>query len=117
MTKFGYDKPTSSRLAMDIKQGATSALRDLRQAEKDTAPVLGANFAMDGVTSAADLYGAALRKLGIKTEGVHPSAYAGMFQLAGRSGFDGSRTALAADAASRADFDAQFPSVARIKKL
>lgn len=63
---------------------AAVAARDaLHSARKDVEPILGV-VAMD---SAADVYKAALDKLGIATDGVHPSAFKALLQ-ATRKGTD-----------------------------
>jgi len=74
-----------------IAQGHASAMagfRAIREAEKAVAPLVGELPAMD---SADDVYEAALKQLGVKTAGIHPSAFPALIDAqkqirAGKSG-------------------------------
>jgi hypothetical protein len=82
----------------------------LTEARTKVLPVIGV-VAMD---SAAEVYGAALTKLGIDTNGVDPSAFAALFDVATKS-----TAPLAQDGAPAAgtkSMSEAFPGFDRIKR-
>ena len=93
---------------------AFRAMNDLREAEREVQPVLGTVPAMD---SAADVYRAALDRMGVDLAGVEPHAYAGLFRALRKSNPGKLREAARApamDAAARRGFDARFPNSGRL---
>lgn len=91
--------------------------RDKQEAYQAVRPHVG-ELAMDH-ESAADIYADALSILGVKTKGVHPSAYPTLLELAGtnRASKSPRRTEIAADAALVGSFDQMYPDAARIKVI
>ena len=64
--------------ADSIRASLRQEFRALRQAEDDVRPLVGTLVAMD---SADEVYAEALKQLGVKIEGVHPSAYPALIQM------------------------------------
>jgi hypothetical protein len=98
--------------AMNPVAGARDPVRRLRQlleAERETAPIVGNIIAAD---SAEQVFGIALSRLGIKTDGVHSSGFGAIFKAArDRQRAGGPLTAM--DSAAAASFAQRFPDVAR----
>lgn len=106
---IGYDTG-AARLAMDR---AVSAAVEYREARRDVEARI-PNFALDRATSATDVYGEALRRSGLTTDGIHPSAYKALWHhLTGRR----SSAKFAQDQAHDAEFARRFPNVARIRNI
>ena len=75
----GGAEPTKDKKAMDAAIKLAIDARDaLHAARREVEGVVG----VVTYDSAAEVYGAALKKLGVDTAGVDPSAYRSMFQLA-----------------------------------
>jgi hypothetical protein len=65
--------------------------------------------------SADEIYAAALASLGVKTKGVHPSAYRAMLEMQPRAGQRQQPRALATDSGdARKSVIDKFPGAARI---
>jgi len=80
--------------------------RAIAAAERDVLPVVGElNIAFD---SASDVYKSALSILGVKTDGIHPSAYKAIYDAHSKK-----QPAIAQDSISLfgADFEKRFPGV------
>ena len=89
-------EPAKDKKGMDAAIASALAARDaLHDARRAVEPVLGV-VAYD---SAAQVYRAALAKLGVDAAGIHESALAAMFTLA-RDAADARTPQLAADAAT-----------------
>ena len=92
----GGAETTQDKKGMDAAISKALAARDaLHAARREVEPVLGV-VAYD---SASEVYKAALAKLGVAVDGVHPSAYAKLFQMA-RDKADASAPVMASDASA-----------------
>jgi hypothetical protein len=75
------DKITQTAMDAAFKkfeQNLSDKYTRLAQAKTDVAPLVGQVIAMD---SADEVYKFALNQVGVKTDGVHPSAYPAMLQM------------------------------------
>jgi hypothetical protein len=104
------DKPSA---AMDAAIAAAESrtvarMNAIRQAEKDVAPFIGEVVAQD---SAEAIYKLALDAAGVKTDGVHVSAYRAMVGMLPKPGTVVDHAPrFAADAAAASDFASRFPT-------
>jgi hypothetical protein len=117
------DKPAMDaaiRLATDqavkdaVKQ-TTERLNSLREAERFVRPWIGdVVVAMD---SASDVYKLALETSGVKTAGIHVSAYQAMLSLVPKPGETAPRVRLAQDARRPGEksLEERFPNIARMR--
>lgn len=98
---------TVTKTAMDAALAKQrTETRAIAAAERDVLPVVGElNIAFD---SAADVYKSALSILGVKTDGIHPSAYKSIYDAHSKK-----QPAIAQDSISLfgADFEKRFPGV------
>ena len=110
---------TMDKKAMDAAiQNERRLQREISAAERHVRPWVG-DFAMDEANSPTDIYGAALKMLGVDVEGVHPSAFKVILDRTPkpgtRNGNTGGGSRFAQDAKPAAkSFSERFPSVARI---
>lgn len=120
------DKQTVTVAAMDAamkatQEAVTSALRAKSVAARAVQPFIGEIdiFAMD---SADAIYETALKANGVKTKGVHPSAFPALLALVnkpsdGRSASAGSGPRVAMDAATAKSVSERFPSLAKYRSV
>lgn len=87
-------------------------VRDLRTAERVVRPLVG-DLDVLAMDSDADVYKFALDQAGVKTAGVHPSAFAAMVGMLPGKGATTPAPRLANDAANVADFHKRFPTARR----
>lgn len=107
------------KLAVDAaekraEKKATETQKEIRDAERTVRPWVG-DLAM-AHDSAEGVYRTALTSLGVKVEGVHPSALPAILQaqpLPGKKA--ASTTTVAMDAATDADFAKRYPGAAKIR--
>lgn len=98
------------KVAMDSFRDQTKAARD---AERAVRPYVGdLAVAMD---SADEIYKFALGHIGIKTDGIHPSAFPALLGMAPKPGTGSPRVAM--DAASSTSFSKMFPDAPRVKSI
>jgi hypothetical protein len=100
------DKKATDR-AIKVALDARDALHAARRDVETTIGVV-------AYDSAADVYKAALAKLGVSVDGVDPSAYGAMFKLA-RDKATASTPVIASDAAVVAGMSAVIPGYGRLK--
>jgi hypothetical protein len=112
--KGGAKKPVPSKPTVDaVNEAVTAALaaRDaLHSARREVETIIGV-VAYD---TAAEVYKAALTKLGVDTAGVHESAYPALLKMAKDKSPSGA--ALATDGAKVSSMAAAFPHLARLGK-
>jgi hypothetical protein len=109
-----------SKKAMDAAitaavQTAVKSQQEVRDAERVVRPWIG-DLAI-ACDSADAVYGTALKMLGVKTEGVHPSAYRTILELQPKPGSKVQSTSVAMDAAGAKGFFERFPDAAKIEHL
>lgn len=94
---------------------ATKTQRDIREAERAVRPYVG-DLAM-AHDSAEEVYRTALTTLGVKIEGVHPSALPTILALQPKAGDTPKRqaTPIAQDAATATAYAERFPNANRLK--
>ncbi|NTA27407.1 DUF2213 domain-containing protein [Allorhizobium ampelinum] len=86
-----------------------------RAAEKAVRPYVGElSVAMD---SAEGVYKTALEMMGVKTKGIHPSAYEAILMSQPVPGAAQKKTHVAMDAKAKDDFASRFPGVRQIKTI
>jgi hypothetical protein len=104
---------------VDTMSTAVAELNAYRIAERECAPVLGPpGMAMDSsITCANDLYGAALKRMGIATTGINAAAFADIYRAHLASRRNSGRPLLARDSAAETSFYEMFPEARRIKNL
>lgn len=114
------DKDMVSKPAMDaaIAAARTAAVADgrklaraINEAEKVVRPFVGEVVAQD---SAEGVYKAALDLLGVKTAGIHPSAFRAVLEAQPLPGSRQAPAAVAMDASATAAVHTQFPNLARL---
>jgi uncharacterized protein len=112
----GIAKPAmDAAIAEAVKkaEAATVArMQAIAQAEKDVAPIIGTVVAQD---SAEAVYKLALDHAGVKTDGVHPSAFRAMVGMIGKQSEVKTVATVAMDADSVSDFAKRFPSAGKMK--
>ena len=91
--------------------------RAIREAERNVRPYIGELPATLAADSADEVYRHALTALGVKTDGVHPSAYRTILELQPRTGARSAAPRLAADAAGQKSFAERYPQAARISHI
>lgn len=92
--------------ADSIRESLRREFRALRQAEDDVRPLVGQLVAMD---SAEEVYEAALKQLGVKVEGIHPSAYPALIEAQKQIRGNRRPTPLASDNATVQTVTELFP--------
>eukprot|EP01037_Dinobryon_pediforme_P019159 gene19159-19533_t len=102
--------------AVKVAQDAASKnQREIREAERAVRPYVGElAIACD---SAAGVYSAALKVLGVKVEGVHPSAYPAILAAQPIPGSKPKVTKIAQDSAQAKSFAERYPDASRIRCL
>jgi hypothetical protein len=113
------DKPAlDAAIKAAEARATTNALkiaREIRDAEKAVKPYVGElAIACD---SADGVYKAALKALGVKIDGVHPSAYRAILEAQPVPGSNPQPARVALDAAAAKSFSERFPSLERIGHL
>ncbi len=115
------DDDKVSKPAMDaaIKTAVATAVTDtvtrmnaMHAALDAVKPHVGVIAAMD---SAESVFKFALDAKGVKTDGVHPSAYGAMVGMLGSAAPVTARPSLAADAAMNSDFAKRYPNASKVK--
>lgn len=96
--------------AMDSRDAFTR-MNDLRNAEREVAPVVGEILGMD---SASAVFREALTRMGVTTRDLHPSALPVMFRSAKRGNVS---VRPAMDGRRAATFATKHPEIARIRVL
>ena len=112
ISKPAMDAALAKTKTEAIAEGRKLA-RDIADAERVVKPYVGVLPAMD---SAEEVYKSALELLGVKVEGVHPSAYRAVLEARPAPGSDAPRArtvAVAMDA--QTEVTKQFPGVSRIR--
>ena len=114
VTKAAMDKAIrdASKVATDqaLKIG-----REIREAERAVRPYVG-ELAMS-FDSGEQVYQAALEALGIKVDGVHPSAFKTLLEMQPKPGARPKPPVLGSDAAAAKGFNERFPDAARIRTI
>ena len=114
------DDKKDSKAAMDAaiksavartEQSTIARMNAIRQAEKDVQPLIGEVVAQD---SAEAVYKLALDHAGVDTEGVHVSAYRALVSQILKSAEVKVAPRVAMDAAHTTDFDAMYPTRAKL---
>jgi hypothetical protein len=107
----GGAEPAKDKKGMDaVVKRALTARDALHAARRDVEPVLG----VVTYDSAAQVYAAALKKLGVAVDGVDASAYPVLFKLA-RDRIEVQTSAMASDAATVKTMAAVIPGYNRLK--
>jgi uncharacterized protein len=102
-------KPAQDKKAMDAAIGAALAARDaLHTARREVEPIIG----VVTFDTAADVYKAALDKLGVATDGVHASAFPAMLKLAKDKA---APAVMASDSAAVSDMTKAIPGYGRLR--
>lgn len=99
-------------------RAAVRAMQEIAQAQADVAPVVGSLPAMD---SAAGVYGAALKQMGVSDKDVRATSITTasarlMFQMMRDRNRGSGRPMVAMDAATEKDFLERFPHANRLKR-
>ena len=105
----------SAALVAKAVKATTQRLNERTDAEKFVRPFVGElQVAMD---SAEDVYRFALDKLGVKTKGVHPSAFRTILENLPKPGSEtrSATSTVAMDAAGTKTFFERFPAAARMR--
>lgn len=103
------DAASIKKLVADSAAAARDQARQAAEAQRVVRPWVGELVALD---SAEEVYKAALTALGVKTDGVHPSAYRSILEAQPKPG-EQRRVALAHDSGGGAsDFLTRFPAIA-----
>jgi hypothetical protein len=116
VTKKAMDAAITAAATMARRRGAEDAIRtqrELHAAYREVRPYVG-DLAMDH-DSAADVRRTALTILGIKTEGVHPSAYATILAMQPLAG--ARPPVVAMDSAGAKGFAERFPEALRVNVI
>lgn len=123
MPKVGGE-PLVTKKAMDeaitgavgaATDAARNASKAIRTAERHVRKWVG-ELALDHAT-ADDVYKTALTSLGVKVEGVHPSAFPALLDAQPVPGARPAERVIAQDGKSYASFAERFPGAARIKSI
>ena len=94
---------------------AFTRLRDLQEAQREVAPIVGEILGMD---SAATVFREALSRLGVDHRGLPDAALPAMFRTARRGQHgNGGAPRIAQDSRGAASFAARFPDAARIRNV
>lgn len=94
---------------------ANAAAASRRSAEVAVRPYVG-ELALDSAATGDEVYAAALKNLGVKIEGIHPSAFPAILGTIPKPGSKtNSEAAPAMDAAGVKSFDEMYPSAKRIR--
>lgn len=109
VSKPAMDAAIEAARKQAVIDGRTLA-REINEAEKVVRAYVGDVVAQD---SAEGVYKAALGMLGVKTTGIHPSAFRAVLEAQPKPGATRA-PAVAMDAASSAAIDKQFPHLARL---
>ena len=109
VSKPAMDAAIEAARKQAVIDGRTLA-REINEAEKVVRAYVGDVVAQD---SAEGVYKAALGMLGVKTTGIHPSAFRAVLEAQPKPGA-ARAPAVAMDAASSAAIDKQFPHLARL---
>lgn len=102
-------------IAKAASDAATKTQQDIRDAERTVRPWVG-ELAM-AHDSADGVFRTALTVLGVKVDGVHPSAYRPILEAQPIPGSTTKKTIVAMDAAGVKSFAEMFPNAARVKTL
>jgi hypothetical protein len=112
VSKKAMDAAIASARSEAIAE-ATKIQRDIRDAERAVRPYVG-DLAM-AHDSADAVYATALKTLGVKVDGVHPSAFPTILAMQPKAGETKKQAApVAMDAAGAESFAKRFPEAARI---
>ena len=99
-------------------EAANRVQREIRDAERAVRPYVG-DLAM-AHDSAQSVYSAALKSLGVKVDGVHPSAFPVILSMqpkAGEKAAKPARASVAMDSSSTKSFNEMFPDANRIRLM
>lgn len=112
--KPAMDAKSVKALVDKAKDDVRRQSREAAQAREAVRPWVGnVSVALD---SAEAVFRAALDMLGVKTEGVHPTAYEAILKVQPRPG-EARHRPIAADSAAAPDFAARFPGLSDIKNV
>ncbi len=102
---------TDSAMAYDrARNNPVAEMQAIRRAEDAVRPVIGeVGMAFD---SAAGVYGAALKQMGVQTAGVHPSAFERLFETARQRP---NRGGSAVRGGSKGSFEQMFPDAPPVR--
>ncbi|KPA87297.1 hypothetical protein PF66_06207 [Pseudomonas asplenii] len=106
------------RKAMDsalkaVERNTIKRMNDIRAAEEEVRPLIGAVVAQD---SAEAVYKLALDAAGVDVTGVHPSAYRALVRMHANTATAKPALRFALDAKADEDFATRFPTAGKLKK-
>lgn len=115
ITKGAMDAAIKSAVE-GVQAAARKNTREIREAERFVRPLVG-ELALDSCETAEEVYRNALTARGVKTDGVHPSAYRTLLEHLPRPKAGGAPQ-IAVDAApAEFSFEKMFPEAARIGRM
>lgn len=107
------DKKAMDSALKAVERNTIKRMNDIRQAEEEVRPLIGAVVAQD---SAAAVYKLALDAAGVDLEGVHPSAYRALVQMQAKNATVKPAPRIALDAKANDDFATRYPSAGKLKR-
>lgn len=107
------DKKAMDSALKAVERNTIKRMSDIRQAEEEVRPLIGAVVAQD---SAAAVYKLALDAAGVDLEGVHPSAYRTLVQMQAKNATAKPVPRIAQDAKANDDFAKRFPTAGKLKR-
>ena len=113
ITKPAMDAAIQAVRKQAVQDGRKLA-REIAEAEAIARPYVGTVVAQD---SAEDVYKAALTLLGVKTAGIHPSAFRAVLEAQPKADAGRATTVVAMDSKTAATVAEKFPGIAHIKVI
>lgn len=107
------DKKAMDSALKAVERNTIKRMNDIRAAEEEVRPLIGAVVAQD---SAEAVYKLALDAAGVDVTGVHPSAYRALVRMHANTATAKPTPRIALDAKADEDFATRFPTAGKLKK-